>query len=214
MNPLLQRLGKLSHLQCAVNGHWEECIRLHSTEVPPSESAIRSWIGQSADFALEMSFTGIGGLPQFVGVRWLDKTARQVTDIVHRAHRALQAARSEAAVSEVLSAFEDALDIRLLRSAPTFLELGVNNLWKSVGSLVIWQSGQSVPSRNQLIYEITGRSPRLLLDHQNAIMLEVGCASPQPHWLGLCASRQVGALYRMEVDAILSIALQVCEKGG
>jgi hypothetical protein len=214
MNPLLQRLGELSHLQCAVNGHWEECMRLHSTEVPPSESAIRSWIGQYADFALEMSFTGIGGLPRFVGVRWLDRTARQVTDIVHRAHRALQAARSEAAVSKVLSAFEDALDIRLLRSAPAFLELGVNNLWKSVGSLVIWQSGQSVPSRNQLIYEITERSPQLLLDHPNAIMLEVGYANPQPHWLGLCASRQVGTLYRLEVDAILSIALQVCEKGG
>lgn len=211
MNSLLRHLGKLRYLQFAVNGRWEEAMRLHSTEFLPSESAIDSWIGQSTDFALEMLFTGIGDLPQFVGVRWRDQTARQVIDLIRRAHRTLQEARSDATVPEVLSAFEDALNIRLLRSAPAFLELGVNNLWKSIGSHIIWQQGQSVQSRNRLIYEIAERAPQLLLNHPNAIMLEVGYASPQSHWLGLCVSRQVGALYRLEVDAILCIALQVCE---
>jgi hypothetical protein len=211
MNPLLRRLGKPSHLQWAVNGRWEEAMRLHSREVPPSERAIGSWMGRSTDFALEIFFTGIGGLPQFVGVRWLDRTTQQVTDIVRKAHRALQEASSNAAAPEVLSAFEDALDVRFVRSAPAFLELGVNNLWKSVGSLLLWQQGQSVPSRDRLIREVTERAPQLLLDHPNAIMLEVGYASPQPHWLGLCVSRPVGALYRLEIDPILCIALQVCE---
>jgi hypothetical protein len=177
---------------------------------PPSRSAISSWMGESTNFALEMFVDGIEGPPHLVGVRWLGQAITQVTDFIGRAHRTLQGAtRPDATAPEVLSTFEDALHMRLLHSAPSFLELDVNNLWKSIGSLVIWRQGQAVPSRNQLRDELTEHAPQLLVDRPNAIVLKVWYAYPQPHWLGLSSSQQVAARYRLEIDEVLDIAYQV-----
>jgi hypothetical protein len=182
---------------------------LFPNEPPPSPRAIRSWVGRSADFALEMFFADALDLPHFVGVRWNGKTASQVAELVLNAHGTLESVCAED-VDQVLCAFEVALGTSLLRFAPAFLEVGVNNLWKSVGSLVIWKYGQPRPAKSQLASEFAQRAPQLLFDQPNAIMLEIGYVDPQPQWLGLCASYRRGDRYLLDLDEILKIAQDVC----
>jgi hypothetical protein len=194
-----------------MDGRWEEAMPLFANEPPPSAGAVRSWVGHSADFALEIFFADAADPPYFVGVRWGGKTASQVADLVQKAHETLESVRAES-VARVLCAFDAALGTSLLRFAPSFLEVGVNNLWKSVGSLVIWKHGQQMPSKSQLASELAQRAPQLLLDQPNAIMLEIGYVDPQPHWLGLCTSHRRGDRYQLDLDEILTIAQEVFEQ--
>jgi len=207
MNPLLQQLGKVSHLQYTADGHWEQAMPLHATDEPPPEREISSWLGYSTDFALEVFFANDEGLSQFLGIRWHNLSALQVAAIVRTSHRVLQLVTRSADAPAALAAFERALGLRLLGTPPDFLEVGVSNLWKSIGSLVIWQRGETIPTRNQLLDRITERAPQLLREHPNAVMLEIGYVRPQPHWLGLYASRHIGSSYQLEIDTILRFAV-------
>ncbi len=206
MNPLLPQLGKLSHLQYAVNGNWEQAVPLYVTDEPPSEPAIASWLGHSTGFALEVLFANDAGVFHFLGIRWQDLSVPQLSAILRTSHRELQRMTGSADAPATVAAFEQALGIRLLGTPPAFLEVGVSNLWKSIGSLVIWRQGEPIPTSNQLLARITDRAPHLLLEHPNPVMLEIGYASPQPHWLGLCVSRHIGSRYQLELDAILRFA--------
>ena len=192
-------------MQCATDGCWEKAIPLFPNEPPPSSVAIDSWVGNSADFAMEMFFTDTDSLPHFVGIRWLGKTAPQIADLVQKAHGTLKSVRADR-VSEVLAAFDATLATSLLRSAPAFLEIGVNNLWKSVGSLVIWKRGQPLPTRDELDAKLRQHAPQLLLGQPNAIILEIGYVDPQPHWLGLCTSRRRGDRFQIDLDELLQVA--------
>ena len=209
---LLRRLRRLTHLQCAVDGCWEQALRLCLEEPCLSPTSIQSWVGQSVDFAIEMFFSDIEGNPHFVGVRWNGKNASQVADLVLKAHDTLERFRSHH-VDEVLAAFDIALDTKLLNAAPTFFEIGVNNLWKSVGSLVIWRRREGIPNRDELDANLRRHAPQLLLEQPNEIMLEIGYVDPQPHWLGLCTSRRQGNKYRLDLDEALKIALEFGEQG-
>ena len=201
----LRRLHRLTHLQCATDGCWEKAIPLLPNEPLPSPRTIHAWVGNSVDFAIEMFFADTDDLPHFVGVRWNGKTAPQIADLVQKAHGTLQSVAAYP-LNEVLTAFDAALDTSLLRSAPAFLEIGVNNLWKSVGSLLIWKRGQPIPTKSELDAKLRHHAPQLLLDQPNAIMLEVGHVDPQPHWLGLCASRRKGDKFQLDLDELLQFA--------
>ena len=192
-------------MQCATDGCWEEAIPLFRNEPPPSPEAIHSWVGNSVDFAMEMFFTDTDDLPHFVGVRWNGKTAPQIADLVQKAHGTLKSVRADR-VSEVLAAFDATLGTSLLRSVPAFLEIGVNNLWKSVGSFVIWKRGQPLPTQGELHARLRQHAPQLLLDQPNAVILEIGYVEPQPHWLGLCTSRRRGERFQLDLNELLQVA--------
>jgi len=212
MNPFLEHLGKVSHLQYAANGQWEQAIALHVTDEPPSERVIASWLGHRTDFALEVFFANEEGQSQFLGIRWRDLPVPRVAAIVRCSHRVLQSLTGSTDAPAAVAAFEQALGIRLMGTPPDFLEVGVSNLWKSIGSVVIWRQGEAIPTRNQLLDRITERAPQLLLEHPNAVMLEIGYALPQPHWLGLYASRRVGSRYQLEMDALLRFVMPLAEE--
>ena len=194
-----------------MDGRWEEAIPLFPNEPPPSPRAIQSWVGSSVDFAIEMFFTDTADLPHFVGVRWNGKTASQISDVVQKTHGTLKSVLAFP-VYEVLAAFDAALGMSLLRSAPAFLEIGVNNLWKSVGSLVIWERGQPIPTKGELDAKLRRHAPQLLLEQPNAIILEIGYVDPQPHWLGLCASRRRGDRFQLDLDELLQVAQEFGEQ--
>jgi hypothetical protein len=207
----LRRLGKVSHLQCAADGHWEQALRFDAGDPPPSEDAIRAWLKSANDFALELFFVDDEGLPQFVGVRWHDLSVTHIAAILRRAHQLLQTAHGDRNVTAAILALEQGLEIPLLRGPVAFLEVGVNNLWKSTGSLVIWRPGQLLPGSHQLRRNISEQAPQLLLRHPNPIMLEVAYASPQPHWLGLCVSRRAGSEHALEIEALHPFAQSVLD---
>ena len=203
---ILDRFRKLSHLQFAVDGSWEDAKVVQADAPLPSESEVRNWIGRSTDFALEILFTDSKGLPQFVGVRWTNEAVQSAGDILLAAYQTLKRLTGSAASGqEIIREFEAALDVSLLRSVPTFLELGVNNMWKSVGSLPIWRSPQPLPSRIEIAEALNALGPQLLNDQQNAVMLEFGYAEPQDHWVGLCVSRPVATGFRLELDEVFEL---------
>jgi len=206
----LRRLQRLTNLQCATDGRWEQAIRLCPQEPCPTPTAIEAWLGSSADFAIEMFFADTQGDPHFVGVRWIGKDASQVADLVAKAHDVLDRYRGRP-VEEVLTAFDAALGTRLLSNAPAFLEIGVNNLWKSVGSLVIWRGGERIPARDELETRLCRQAPQLLREQPKEIMLEIGYVDPQPHWIGLYASRGQGDHYLLDLDEVLKMAPEFCE---
>jgi hypothetical protein len=201
----LRRFLRLTHLQYAVDGCWEEAVSLVSDQPPPSFQAVRCWVGKSTDFALEIFFKDPDGLSNFVGVRWKGKSAAQVAELVQTAHATLASANPHKP-DEALAAFDAALGTNLLRSSPAFLEIGVNNLWKSVGSLVVWRPGRPVPAKDELDSNLRLHAPQLLLQQPNAVMLEIGYVEPQPHWLGLCVSRRLGDQYQLDLDRVLTTA--------
>lgn len=209
MNQLLERCGKLSHLQYAKDGDWEHAVTLQRDEGTPGRSAVEAWLQASTDFALEMMFNDDRGLPHFIGVRWLNLPADGVARIIGKAHAILQAAAAGTSAPAVLTRLEDALQVHLLGGTPAFLELGVNNLWKSVGSLRVWQCHQATLQRDPLVHAISQHAPQLLLDQPNAVMLELGYPHPQAHWLGLCVSQPAGTCYRLELDAVVDIASHI-----
>ena len=203
---ILDRFRKLSHLQFAVDGSWEDAKVIQADAPLPSESEVRNWIGRSTDFALEILFTDSKGLPQFVGVRWTNEAVQSAGDILLAAYQTLKRLTGSAASGqEIIREFEAALDVSLLRSVPTFLELGVNNMWKSAGSLPIWRSPQPLPSRIEIAEALNALGPQLLNDQQNAVMLEFGYAEPQDHWVGLCVSRPVATGFRLELDEVFEL---------
>ena len=203
---ILDRFRKLTHLQFAIDGRWEDAKVLHANVPPPSGSDVRNWIGQSTDFALEIFFTDSKGLPQFVGVRWTNEAVQYAGDLILAAHQTLERLTGSAASGQkVIREFEAALDVALLRSVPTFLELGVSNMWKSVGSLPIWRSPQPLPSRTEIAETLNARGRQLLNDQQNAVMLEFGYAEPQDHWVGLCVSHPVATGFRLELDEVFEL---------
>ena len=203
---ILDRFRKLSHLQFAVDGSWEDAKVIQADAPLPSESEVRNWIGRSTDFALEILVTDSKGLPQFVGVRWTNEAVQSAGDILLAAYQTLKRLTGSAASGqEIIREFEAALDVSLLRSVPTFLELGVNNMWKSVGSLPIWRSPQPLPSRIEIAEALNALGPQLLNDQQNAVMLEFGYAEPQDHWVGLCVSRPVATGFRLELDEVFEL---------
>lgn len=211
MHAVLRQLGKVSHLQCAASGHWEQALRFDAGDPSPSEGAIRAWLGPANDFALELFFVDDEGLPQFVGVRWHDLSVPYIAAIVRQAHQLLQTAHGDRNVTAAILALEQRLEVPLLRGPVAFLEVGVNNLWKSTGSLVIWRSGQPLPSSHQLRQNISEQAPQLLQRHPNPIMLEVAHSSPQPHWLGLCVSRRAGSEHALEIEALHQFAQSVLD---
>jgi len=203
----LRRLRRMTNLQCATDGRWEQALRLCPGEPCPSPTAIASWVGSSADFAIEMFFADTQGDPHFVGVRWIGRDASQVADLVAKAHDVLERYCGRPA-DEVLAAFDAALGSRLLHDAPAFLEIGVNNLWKSVGSLVIWRRGERIPARDELEAKLRRQAPQLLCGQPKEIMLEIGYVDPQPHWVGLYTSRRQGDQYLLDLDQGLKLALE------
>ena len=211
MHAVLRRLGKVSHLQCAANGLWEQALRFDAGDPSPSEGAIRTWLGPAGDFALELFFVDDEELPQFVGVRWRDPSVPHIAAIVRRAQQLLQTVHGDRNVTAAILALEQGLEIPLLRGPVAFLEIGVNNLWKSTGSLVIWRPGQLLPGSHQLRQNIFEQAPQLLRRHPNPIMLEVAYASPQPHWLGLCVSRRTGPEHALEIEALHPLAQSVLD---
>jgi hypothetical protein len=209
MHPVLHQLGRVSHLQCAASGLWEQALRFDASDALPSEDAIRAWLGPASDFALEFFFVDDEGLPQFVGVRWHDLSVLHIAATIRQAHQLLQTAHGDRNVTAVILALEQRLELPLLRGPVAFLEVGVNNLWKSTGSLVIWRPGQLLPSSHQLRQNISEHASQLLQRHPNPVMLEVAYTSPQPHWLGLCVSRRVGLWYALDIEALYQFAQSV-----
>jgi hypothetical protein len=192
---------------------WERALVVQAHAPPPPRADLADWMGASTDFALEIFFVDRIGRPQFVGVRWIDETVKRSEEILQAAYHTLKRLHGEESSGlDAIREFESALDVRLLRTTPSFLELGVNNLWKSVGSAVVWRRPAPLPSPRELTELLRRHRPQLLNDQVNAVMLEVGYAEPQAHWIGLCVSQPAPSGFRLALDEVCVIvnALAKC----
>lgn len=195
---LLSGIGRPTHLQFAFDGVWEEAVAIQPGVDIPSKKELACLAAYKQNFALEVFFRGTLGELSFVGIRWLDKTLDELYALIKAAQRALERVQNSTDSTATLDAFDDALQLKLFDCPVAFLELGVNNLWKSTGSCTLWTDGDPFPTHEQMRSTLTRWAPHLLRVQPNELMLEIAFDTPTEHWIGLCVSRAEGVGYQLD----------------
>lgn len=190
-------VGPATHLEIALNGNWETALILEPKDLPAADNTVRSFI-ESADVAFEVFFepkdTGIA----FLGVRLNGMSADARTRIIVRCLAEIANPRS---LINVIEHTQQHIHPTLFAAEPTLLEVGVEGLWKSVGSVVLWRQGDDALNP-RAIEERLRRNPGLFDIQPNPLVLEFGFDQPLPHWIATQCARSSEDGYTVDVDAI------------
>lgn len=195
---ILADSGPPSHIQCAQNGIWEQALGKEGDFVLPGFEHFDRWYASATEFALEIFFRDKSDNTLFVGMRWINTGVDDIYALLSNVeHVVIQEKHTGNAVT-TLEALASNFGISFFEDRVDFLELGVNNLWKSTGSCSFWKVGDRPPDDQSLRSRIARDAPQLLACQPNELMLEVAANLPLPHWLGLCVSKPYQGEHRLD----------------
>lgn len=197
-------------MQLAANGAWEQAWVLRPDERTPRMEEVRRWLDRYDDsVAFEVFFAHPGGAV-FLGVRLTDLESEERTRLVEAVIESVfRAAWSD--LSETLAGLEDIASQpvgSLLSGDPAWLELGVVNAWRSVGSQVLWRLGDPPPNGDTFRQKL-GTRRQLLAPQTNPLALEFAFSDPLPHWLGVPVSRPGPKGHVLDLSALSALARAV-----
>ncbi len=202
LESLAKRIGRATRLQLALGGVWENSWILKPNDEQPSENALQIWLTGSDDFAFEVFFSDVGFGESFLGVRLRDLAITSKIRLIQQVHARLCNSRFAPQLPDVKALLESHLKIELFAEPCDFLEIGVCNLWKSVGAHRLWSRGETPESRASLTGRFRDRAPQLLDPQPMPIMAECAVSAPMAHWLGLTVSVEKSALHVLEVAVV------------
>jgi hypothetical protein len=203
---LVAGLGVATHLQCAVDGQWETAITVNSALDGLSIEDLDAWTGRAENMALEIFLKDRKGNIGFIGTRWYDESNEILNDRIGATQFVLESFGNANPIEKILPAFEDALATPLFAAHAAYLELGVSNLWRSVGPCTVWTPDMPYPAAAQVRAQLARDAPHLLRTQPNPLVLEVAFPTPREHWLGVAVSRTSHAGYDLD-DGLLTRAL-------
>jgi len=199
--------GQPTALQLAANGAWEQAWRLRPGERPPSAQAVRRWLDRYDDsIALEV-FAHPGGEGAFLGARLAGLEPAERARVVQAVVDSVSGS-AWSDLGEVLAGLEGILPRAtepLLAGDPAWLELGVVNAWRSVGSQVLWRAGEPPPNEGTFRRALRARR-QLLAPQANPLALEFAFTDPLPHWLGMPVSKPAREGHVLDLSAALTLS--------
>lgn len=169
-------------VQIALDGAWEDPVLVSAV------SGTEDWLAPGLDVAVEIFF----GPDLFLGARLsgLDRSeragfVRQLLD-----------------VRDVPRFWRLALD-----GPPSYLEVGVVNAWKSVGSVVVWRPGDDHIRSADL-------SPALRSPQPTPVALEAAYDGTIPSWIGRSVSTPTGDGRHLLSEPLLAHVAATFTSGG
>jgi hypothetical protein len=181
------------YAQIAVGGNWEDAIRidLENPQLPAKD--IDSSVAGEVFYALS------DGRRAFLGLRYAKSLHLATTpEAFLRDFLTVLQGASQRPFQDTVKLLGTALDGNpqtYAEQALNKLELGVVDFWKSAGSLVIWNEGQSLPDEQAISKKLVGHQP-LITNQKNHIALELAGDNPE-FWLGVQVSTKQTDTYQL-----------------
>lgn len=172
---------RIEALQFAPESRWEEALAVRADGDPESTKA---WLARFCDrrLGVELFFKQphTGGLRAFIGVRldFSEDAGAAAVDISE-----MFVSRRLCTVGDFLSFTERGLGLPLFAGSPSFMELGLVNLWKSFGAVTFWRAGGAAPFEK--FKDALSAEPRYLQKLPAPPAIETAYSEPVPHWLGI-----------------------------
>lgn len=193
-------VGPAAHLKIALNGNWETALIIGSKDLSVADSTVRSFIESADDVAFEVFFeqkdTGVA----FLGVRLNGMSAKTRTRVIVRCLEEV-AGPERLSLFDVVEHTRQHIHATLFVAEPTLLEVGVEGLWKSVGSVVLWRQGDDALNQPAVVERLRS-NPRLFDIQPHPLGLEFGFDQPLPHWIATQCSRSSGDGFTVDVDTV------------
>ncbi len=202
MTPVWAQALVPSHMQCALNGRWEHALVIDPHNPLPVQRKFNAWCGQIPDFALKVFFQTPAGNRLFAGARFNGWNKEALYGVLCAVWRRVETSRASGLALPPAQLLGQALALPLFSGGPQFLEIGVNNQWKSVGSCTLWKAGQAPVWVAAAITRMLAQAPQLLAPQSSNVMLELAYGEPLPHWLGVEISKPAGSGFRLSLDLL------------
>ncbi|MEU7632944.1 hypothetical protein AB0C34_23670 [Nocardia sp. NPDC049220] len=206
IHQLSASVGPAAHLKIALNGNWELALIIGPKDLSVADSTVRSFIDSADDVAFEVFFepkdTGIA----FLGVRLNGMGTETRTSAIVRCLEDISGPE-RLSLFDVIERARQHIHATLFSAEPALLEVGVEGLWKSVGSVVLWRQGDETLDRPAMEERL--RSNLRLFDSQpNPLGLEFAFDEPLPHWIATQCSCPSGDGFTVDVDMMYDRAIQ------
>jgi len=201
--------SSLSHWQVAADGIWEEAYMLSPSPCIEATKELLVWLGAAnQDIAIE-AFFGDKSSDNFgfLGIRISSLSPEDQKDFIRDLVKTITPSEHFATFINKFQAYLSNFSIAphsfdAFSQTPDFLELGVEGMWKSYGSYVIWSKGD-VNAKS--IGDIERNAGQLLRPSPRPIMMEHAYAAPMPMWLASPVSIKTNAGFVFDQEKYLSL---------
>jgi hypothetical protein len=171
--------------QLAEKGDWKNRLEIFETSSEHQLAAAHGWLKKTGNV---IAIEGLFDLPKnemtFLGVN-LKKESKDIqTALIEKFIETVLPSDNFETTAAKLSQFTP---IQLYLGKPSFLEVGVMNLWHDVGSQVVFKQNAAEPMPPEEV------PSRLQEEHPNPVMLEVAWDEPYQHWIALPISSRTSS---------------------
>ena len=183
----LDDAGGLTHVQVAVDGHWEDARRTSLVEGANAIGTLTSILRPRGELALEVFAAGANGCQTFVGTRLRDVSRQDATDLI----RALLAVAGSKSVrlADVMGWLARETSAAFFAGRPTRVEIGVVDAWLSLGARDISTavSANATDVRRVLLTA----ADELRAPIGRVIAVEFAFDTPPAQWMGIEVARSM-----------------------
>ena len=197
-----RRFGRAIRIQYALNGDWERAPMFTARDSLPSDGEMHRYLESSPDWACEVFFADAGYGETFFGLRLCDGAIEDKLKVVKSLHAALKDA---ATLERTLALLNRDTGAILLEGDCDFVEFGVCNLWKSAGSIRVWERCGSVPVN--LAEFLEANAPQYLRPQSNPLIGEFAIETPLLHWIGVPISNPVESGHALDLRRAAELLL-------
>jgi hypothetical protein len=194
---LVERLNKsISHppslIQVAIKGIWEDTWDIPFQNRMPSIATIGQYLEKGTEgLAFEVFFRTDDGYNIILGTRFTEQLITTAPkEFIITSFQSIWSVNPPAFASMISDLSEKLTgDTKaLFEIAPTGVELGVVNWWKSMGSIEVWRNAQEKTiSRETLKKQLEGHT-HLLKNNNNYVALELNYRVTPHYWIGIQVS--------------------------
>lgn len=197
LDAISQQTGSVTKLAIALNGEWETAISPQSTV---NYDFIRNHIEGHSDVAFVIFFASEATGTSFLGVRLNNRTNDEQARIIINCLEHV-GSKKWSTLNETVTGLRLLIDPNLFQSSPDFLEVGVVDLWRSVGPVIIWEKGEPLPTENS-IRERLDTHPVIYELHSNVLSMDTAFSSPIPHWFARQVSVEKSGKHQLDMDRL------------
>jgi hypothetical protein len=110
-----------THIQCALDGRWEDALIVDRQRLLPASEKFYAWIGEKTNFALEVLFCLPHRRVMFVGIRYMHRRPDELYEIVSSVLLMMEQCQTSGNAIRPTQFFENALHLGLFSGEPCFL---------------------------------------------------------------------------------------------
>ena len=177
--------GKVTHVQVAVGGRWEEAARVGASAGLGSLGDLTRSLPLRGESAVEVFSQDACRCLAFIGVRFVDRARHEMAGVLRELCEV--AFSEEGSLLRVASWLSENAGARLFETEYSVVEVGVVDAWKSVGAVRLAPTPDGdVPAAEAALLDAAGR---LSAPPNRVIAVEFARSTPVPHWVAVEVGR-------------------------